>query len=106
MIVDDDAAIAVENAAARRQQGTGANAILLRFFGVVVGVLNLQPPEAGDEEYEHHHRGILEDGDPAAGELGVVMQPQRLTQQRLGISLGRRNDHDGNGNLRLNAYFR
>ena len=46
VVVDEDAAIAIEHAAARRDDGNGANAIAFRHDTVFIGVDDLEFPEA------------------------------------------------------------
>ena len=93
VIVDNNAAIAIENASAGSQQGAGFDAILLGSFLVVFGVLHLQSPETGNQEQKDHHRGVLEDSDFAGRKMRIVVQLRLRENIRIGISIGRRNNH-------------
>jgi hypothetical protein len=61
--------------------------------------LHLQLPEARDQEQKQNDGGVLEDRDPARGELRIVMQSQGFAEKRVGISLARRNNHRIGWNL-------
>src|SRR6185437_12914309 len=55
IVVDDDAAFAVEDAAARREHRHLADAVLFGEHAIVGGAEHLQTPEAG-AEHQHHQR--------------------------------------------------
>ena len=57
-IVDQDAAIAIEHAAARRDDGDGADAIAFGHLAVLIGVNNLQFPEAEQQHTDHAHNDV------------------------------------------------
>ena len=71
MVVDDDAAVAVQDFAPRRRDGQGFDAVALGLVVVDLVVLDLQVPEAGDQKQEDKDAGVLEDGDFPGGELDV-----------------------------------
>ena len=71
MVVDDDAAVAIENFAARSGDGQLLDAIAFGLLVIDLGVLDLQVPEAGDQKKEDEYAGVLEYGDFASGELDV-----------------------------------
>ena len=70
VVVDDHAAVAVENAAARRQNGHALDAVGLRALVVKLRILHLQLPEAGDQKQEDDDGGVLKDGDFPGGARG------------------------------------
>ena len=74
LIIDDHAAIAVENFAARREHRNGLDAIALGQFAVAFAVANLQHPEAGDQEQKDRNDEILETGDAPQREASVVVR--------------------------------
>ncbi len=74
MVVDDHAAVAIENLAARRDDGQRFDAVALGQLVVDLRVANLEVPEAGDQEEKDGNRYVLEYGDAPSGELGVVAQ--------------------------------
>src|SRR5262249_41980562 len=76
--VDDDAAIAIENLAAGCSDGLRLNMVTLGQLVVHLRILDLQGPETGDEKEEDGDAGVLEDGDLAGCELGVVAQDRRV----------------------------
>ena len=71
-VIDDHAAVAVENFAARSRQRNGPDAVALRQLTVDFMVPDLQHPEAADQEQEYAHRDVLKDGDASEGETGFV----------------------------------
>ena len=72
VVIDDDAAIAVEDFAAGRDDGQGFDAVAFGAFVVDFGIFDLQIPETGDEEEEDGDGGVLERGHFRGGEAGVV----------------------------------
>ena len=74
MIVDDDATVAVQDAAAGGQNRHGFDAVLLGALIVELRILNLQPPEAGNQEEKDEDRGVLKDGDLASRKASVIAQ--------------------------------
>ena len=59
IVVDDDAAFAVEDLAARREHGNLADAVGLGQHAVVLGAEDLQTPQPGGEHGEHQHDDVL-----------------------------------------------
>jgi len=57
-IVHEDAAIAIEHAAARGDDGDGADAIAFGHLTVLIGVNNLQFPEAEQQHTDHSHNDV------------------------------------------------
>ena len=77
MIVDDHAAVAVEDFSARREQRDGLDAIPLGEFAVGLVIADLENPEARNQEQKNHHRQILKDRDAAQRETRVVSKQAR-----------------------------
>jgi hypothetical protein len=71
MVVDDHAAVAVQDSCRAARGWVRLDAIALGLLVVDLRVLDLQVPEAGDEEQEDEDAGVLEDGDFAGGEFDV-----------------------------------
>jgi hypothetical protein len=71
VVIDDHAAVAVEDLAAGRRDGQLFDAVALGLLVVELMGLDLQSPEAGDEEQENGDAGILEDGYFHGGEFDV-----------------------------------
>ena len=71
MIVDDDAAVAIEDFAARRGDRQCLDAVAFGLLVVHLGILDLQVPEAGDQKQEDGYAGVLKNGDLAGRELDV-----------------------------------
>ena len=95
MIIDDHAAVAVEDAAARREDGHRLDAILLGADAVELRVLHLEPPEARDQEQKDGHGDVLKNGNLASREPRVVVQGRLIGEVRFEIRVGRRQDHKG-----------
>ena len=74
MIVDDHAAIAIQNLAARRQHRNRLDAVLERPLLINLGIANLQVPEAGDQEQKDGDGDVLKECDLLRGELRIVAQ--------------------------------
>src|SRR5579864_1829005 len=74
MIVDDHAAVAVQDFAARSKHRDGLDAVLHGAFLVERGITDLQIPEAGDQEQKDRDHKVLEESDFAGRELAVVAQ--------------------------------
>src|SRR5580658_7784446 len=90
MVVDDHAAVAVQDFAARRGNGQGLDAVALGLLVVYLGILDLQAPEAGDQKQEDEDAGVLEHGDFSGGEFDVFAA--RLCAGLLGLMLEFRTD--------------
>ena len=85
LVIDDDPAIAIENLAARRENRRALDAVALRRFTVHVRILNLQLPEAGNQENKDGNGQVLKDRDLVVtlfwdrrGEGGPGRSPSRL----------------------------
>ncbi len=76
-IVDQHAAIAVQHAAARRDNGNFADAVALSHRAVFVRVNDLQLPEAEEQHADHSHDDVGGDGQPR---LRQSTDPAQLTQ--------------------------
>ena len=72
VIIDDDAAVAVENLAARRDDGLRLDVIALGLFVVESADSGPAGPRSRRSGRGRRHAGVLEDGDLAGGELGIV----------------------------------
>ena len=81
------AAIAVEDLAARGLDGELLDAIALGRFAVHFGLLDLQLPEAGDEEQEDADGEILERSHFARGEAGIVAEDARVIDFSLKVRI-------------------
>jgi hypothetical protein len=85
MVVDDDAAVAIENFSTWGEEGNGFDAIAVGEFAVELAVADLQHPEASDEEQENDYAQILKNGDAAQRETGVVLE-QTAGRHVLGLA--------------------
>ncbi len=74
MIVDDHAAVAIENLAARRQHRNRLDAVLQRPLLINLRIADLQVPEAGDQEQKYGDGGVLKKRDLLRGEFRIVAQ--------------------------------
>src|SRR5579883_116631 len=74
MVIHYDAAIAVQNLAARRQHRDGFDAVLHGAFLVERRIAHLQVPKSGDQEQENADHEVLEERDLAGRKLTVVVQ--------------------------------
>ena len=74
VVIDDHAPVAVENAAARRQQRHRLDAVLLRALVIELRILHLQLPKPGNQEKEDAHGGVLENGDLTGREASIIAQ--------------------------------
>ncbi len=66
VVVDDHAAVPIQDFAARRQHRNGLDAVFHGAFLIEVGIANLQVPKPGDQEHEYSDHDVLENGDFAA----------------------------------------
>ncbi len=64
IVIDDDAAFAVENLAARRQDGHLLDAVFFGEIAVVVVARDLQPPQAEGEDQKDSQQHVLHCGEP------------------------------------------
>jgi len=72
-----DAAIAVEHASARSDDRNGANAILFGHLAVLVAVNDLQLPEAEQQQANHAHNDVGDDGQPRLRQSIVTAKRKR-----------------------------
>src|ERR1051326_2897428 len=93
MVVDNHAAIAVQNPAARRQHRHRFDAVLLRPLVVQLLVLYLEPPETRDQEEEDEHCNVLKNSDLPGGEASIVAQRRFLGNVQLEIWIDWRKGH-------------
>jgi hypothetical protein len=95
-VVDDDATVAVQDAAAGSDQRRGFYAVSLRAFVIDLRILNLQTPETGNEHKENTDGAVLKNGDFARREIGVVAQGRLVRELRLWfeVRIGRRKYHN------------
>ena len=63
-IIDEHAAIAIEHAAARRDDGNGTDAILFGHLAVLIAIDDLQFPEAEQQQADHAHDDVGDDSKP------------------------------------------
>jgi N-dimethylarginine dimethylaminohydrolase len=72
VVVDDETAFAVEQLAARGQDGLLADAVLFRQLAKVLRAEHLEPPELGSEDEQHGKNSILHHRQLEGGELFVA----------------------------------
>ncbi len=77
IVVDEDAAIAIEHAAARSDDGNGANAITFGHLAVLIGVDDLKFPETEEQQSDHAHDDVGSNGQPGLWQTIVVAKPVR-----------------------------
>ncbi len=77
MIVDDDAAIPVEDLAARSKEGDCLDTIPLGELAIHFVILNLQPPEPGEQHHTNADRDVLKNRDSSECEASVIAQQMR-----------------------------
>ncbi len=77
IVVDENAAIAIEHAATRSDDGNGANAIALGHLTVLIGVDDLEFPEAKQQQPDHAHDDVGSDGQSGLWQTIVVAKPVR-----------------------------
>ncbi len=76
-IVHENAAIAVQHAAARRNHGNVAHTIALSQRAILVGVDDLELPEADQQDADHSHDDVGSHGQPRLRQSIVVAEPVR-----------------------------
>ena len=69
IVVDNDAAFAVENFAARRQDGHLLDAVLFGQSVVVVAARHLQAPQPEREHQKNPQQNVLHCGEPKLGDF-------------------------------------
>ena len=74
VIVDDHAAVAIQNLAARREHRNRLDAVFKRAFLIHLRIADLQVPKAGDQKQEDGDGGVLKKGDLLRRELRIVAQ--------------------------------
>jgi len=94
VVVDDDAAVAIEDAPARRRHRLRFYAVGESALVIKLGILNLKPPEAGDEKHERNDGGVLKNGDLARYLTVVVAQGWLADDLGLEIWIDRRQGHN------------
>ena len=77
IVVDENAAIAIEHAAAWSDDGDGTNAIALGHLPVLIGVNDLEFPEAEQQQPDHAHDDVGSDGQSGLWQTIVVAKPVR-----------------------------
>jgi len=77
IIVDQNAAIAVEHAPARRDYGNGAYAVALSPLQEFVGIDDLKLPETYEQHADHPYDDVGDDGQPLLRQSIVVAKPVR-----------------------------
>ena len=78
IVVDEEAAFAVEDAAAGGEDGNLADAVGLGEGAEVVGAEHLETPESGDEHGENQRDDVLRGVELAGGELfGLAVEAER-----------------------------
>src|SRR5690242_2346206 len=76
-IVYQHAAIAVQHAAARSNDGNFADAVAFRESGVLIGVNDLKFPEAQQQHADHAHDDIRSHREPRLRQTIVIPKPVR-----------------------------
>ena len=90
VVIDDHAAFAIENLAARGEDRDGFDAVALGLLVVDFGAFDLQPPEPGDQEQKNANCGVLKKRDLAGGASEVVSaQAPLFNPFFLGFCFGR-----------------
>jgi hypothetical protein len=77
IVVHKHAAIAVQHAAARRDDRNGANAIAFGHLRVFVGINDLEFPEAEEQQSDHAYNEVGGDGQSGLRQPIVVAKPVR-----------------------------
>ena len=62
--------------------------------GVKFGILDLEPPESGNQEEEDDDRAVLKYGNAPGGESGVVAEGRFIGDAWFGDRIGGRQDHN------------
>src|SRR5262245_49915981 len=99
MVVDDHAAVAVENSAARRQDRHGLNPVGFRTFAVELRILHLKLPKSGYQKQEKPHGDVLEDRYLPRGKMRVVPKCWLFNDLLLFFEIGVNGRKDHNSNL-------
>jgi hypothetical protein len=73
-VVDEDAAIAIEHASTRSDDGNGADTILFGHLAVLVVVDDLELPEAEEQKANHAYDDVGDDGEPRLRETIVTVK--------------------------------
>ena len=74
MIIDDHAAVPVENLPARSDDRDRFDTVGFSPFAVDIGIADLEIPEARDQKQENADGSVLEKGDLFTCEFGVVAE--------------------------------
>jgi hypothetical protein len=78
IVVDDDAAFAVKDLAARSQDGDLLDAVLFGQRAVVIAARHLQAPQSERQHQEDSQQEILHCGKPELGDFFVATEHQKL----------------------------
>src|SRR6266478_814610 len=76
VVIDNDAAFAIEDFAAGRENWHIANAVLLRQLRVLAALHHLQPPQPVCQEQENKHYDVLHGGEPDGGNFFFAAEHQ------------------------------
>ena len=76
-IVYEHAAIAIEHAAARRNDGNRTDAILFGHLAILITVDDLQLPEAKQQQADHAYDDVGDDCEPRLRQPIVITEPVR-----------------------------
>ncbi len=82
VVIDNDAAFAIEDAAAGTGDGDRFDAVGDGALVVELGVLHLQAPEGGNEDDEDDDGNVLKNGDLAGGKTKIVAQGRLFGKAR------------------------
>jgi hypothetical protein len=96
MVVDDNASIAIEYLPPRRNDRERFNAIPLGLLTVYFRTLDLELPEAGDEEQENRYGDVLKSRQLGGRKTGIVAQAQfarRFNVLTIGLGFDGRKRH-------------
>ena len=94
VVVDDHAAVAVENSAARGEDRDRFDAVGLRTLVVELRILNLELPEAGNQKKKDKDGGVLKDRNFGRREMRIVAQRRFFGNLLLEIRVDRRQGHN------------
>jgi len=71
VIVDDHAAVAVQDLASRRRDRQRFDPVAFGLLVIELRILNLQRPKAGNQKEKNGDRSVLKNGDFAGRELDI-----------------------------------
>ena len=93
-IVHEDAAIAIEHTPARCDDGNGTDAILLGHLAVLVAIDDLQLPKAQQQQANHAHDDVGNDGQPRLRQSIVIAERKRHKNFPVQVCSQTRNSSD------------